>query len=283
MIFFRIVPEYQRLIRFTFGRYDGQARGPGWVWTIPIVHQTRTVDLREQVFDIPPQSCITKDNASVAIDMLIFMRVVEPDLSVLKVERYVDAARGMAITTLRAVVGDLLLDDVLAKRDQINITMQEKLDAVTDRWGVKVNNVEIREILPPREIQDAMSRQMSAERNRRAVVLEADGQREAAIAVAEGQKQAAILQAEGQKQSAILQAEGKREAQILEAEGYASALTTINSSASQADLNTMGIQYLETLRALARDPSTKWIIPAQLVQFAESFTRSVGQGNGQGQ
>jgi regulator of protease activity HflC (stomatin/prohibitin superfamily) len=154
---------------------------------------------------------------------------------------------------------------------------------VTDRWGVKVNNVEIREILPPREIQDAMSRQMSAERNRRAVVLEADGQREAAIAVAEGQKQAAILQAEGQKQSAILQAEGKREAQILEAEGYASALTTINSSASQADLNTMGIQYLETLRALARDPSTKWIIPAQLVQFAESFTRSVGQGNGQGQ
>jgi regulator of protease activity HflC (stomatin/prohibitin superfamily) len=283
MIFFRIVPEYQRLIRFTFGRYDGQARGPGWVWTIPIVHQTRTVDLREQVFDIPPQSCITKDNASVAIDMLIFMRVVEPDLSVLKVERYVDAARGMAITTLRAVVGDLLLDDVLAKRDQINITMQEKLDAVTDRWGVKVNNVEIREILPPREIQDAMSRQMGAERNRRAVVLEADGQREAAIAVAEGQKQSAILQAEGQKQAAILQAEGKREAQILEAEGYANALTSINASASQADLNTMGIQYLETLRALARDPSTKWIIPAQLVQFAESFTQGVTRGNGQAQ
>ena len=277
MIFFRIVPEYQRLIRFTFGRYDGQARGPGWVWTIPIVHQTRNVDLREQVFDIPPQSCITKDNASVSIDMLIFMRVVEPDLAVLKVERYVDAARGMAITTLRAVVGDLPLDDVLAKRDQINVTMQEKLDAVTDRWGVKVNNVEIREILPPREIQDAMSRQMGAERNRRAVVLEADGQREAAITVAEGQKQASILQAEGQKQAQILQAEGKREAQILEAEGYATALTSINASASTADLNTMGIQYLETLRALAKDPSTKWIIPAQLVQFAESFTRANGQ------
>ncbi|HEX5940573.1 MAG TPA: SPFH domain-containing protein, partial [Dehalococcoidia bacterium] len=206
-----------------------------------------------------------------------FMRVVEPDLAVLKVERYVDAARGMAITTLRAVVGDLPLDDVLAKRDQINITMQEKLDAVTDRWGVKVNNVEIREILPPREIQDAMSRQMGAERNRRAVVLEADGQREAAITVAEGQKQASILQAEGQKQAQILQAEGKREAQILEAEGYATALTSINASASTADLNTMGIQYLETLRALAKDPSTKWIIPAQLVQFAESFTRANGQ------
>ncbi|MEX2236255.1 MAG: SPFH domain-containing protein [Dehalococcoidia bacterium] len=279
MIFFRIVPEYQRLVRFTFGRYDGAARGPGWVWTIPIVHQTKNVDLREQVFDIPPQACITKDNASVAIDMLIFMRVVEPELAVLKVERYVDAARGMAITTLRAVVGDLPLDDVLAKRDQINHTMQEKLDAVTDRWGVKVNNVEIREILPPREIQDAMSRQMGAERNRRAVVLEADGQREAAIAVAEGQKASSILKAEGDRQAQILQAEGRRQAQILDAEGYALALTSINQSATVAAPNTMGLQYLETLKSLAKDPSTKWIIPAQLMQFAETFAAG-NPGNG---
>jgi regulator of protease activity HflC (stomatin/prohibitin superfamily) len=271
MIFFRIVPEYQRLVRFTFGRYDGKARGPGWVWTIPIVHQTRTVDLREQVFDIPPQACITRDNAGVSIDMLIFMRVIEPDLAVLQVERYVDAARGMAITTLRAVIGDLLLDDVLAKRDQINQVMQEKLDAVTDRWGVKVNNVEIREILPPREIQDAMSRQMSAERNRRAVVLEADGTREAAITVAEGQKAAAILAAEGQRQAAILAAEGRRQQQILEAEGYSLALTNINQSAQGAAANTMGLQYLDTLKALAKDPSTKWIIPAQFLQFLENF------------
>jgi regulator of protease activity HflC (stomatin/prohibitin superfamily) len=282
MFLFRIVPEYQRLIRFTFGRYDGQARGPGWVWTIPIVHQTRTVDLREQVFDIPPQPCITKDNATVSIDMLIFMRVVEPDLAVLKVERYIDAARGMAITTLRAVVGDLLLDDVLAKRDEINRTMQEKLDSVTDRWGVKVNNVEIREIVPPRDVQDAMTRQMSAERNRRAVVLEADGSREAAVTIAEGQKQAAILQAEGQRQATILAAEGRRQAQILEAEGYATALTTINNSASQAASNTMGLQYLDTLKSLAKDPSTKWIIPAQFLQFAESFAVNAGKTNGPG-
>lgn len=272
MIFFRIVPEYQRLIRFTFGRYDGKARGPGWVWTIPIIHQTRNVDLREQVFDIPPQPCITQDNATVSIDMLIFMRVVEPELAVLKVERYIDAARGMAITTLRAVVGDLVLDDVLAKRDQINQTMQEKLDNVTDRWGVKVNNVEIREIVPPRDVQDAMTRQMSAERGRRAVVLEAEGSKEAQVTIAEGQKQAAILKAEGERQAQILAAEGHRQAQILEAEGFATALTSINQSAATADPNTMGIQYLETLRALAKDPSTKWIIPAQLMQYAETFT-----------
>ncbi|MPZ24101.1 MAG: SPFH/Band 7/PHB domain protein [Dehalococcoidia bacterium] len=279
MIFFRIVPEYQRLVRFTFGRYDGKARGPGWVWTIPIVHGVRNIDLREQVFDIPPQSCITKDNASVSVDMLIFMRVIEPELAVLKVERYVDAARGMAITTLRAVVGDLVLDDVLARRDQINHTMQEKLDAVTDRWGVKVNNVEIREILPQREIQDAMSRQMGAERTRRAVVLEAEGSREAQITVAEGQKQAQILAAEGQKQAQILAAEGRRQAQILDAEGYALALHSINAEAAPADPNTMGLQYLETLKAMAKDPSTKWVIPAQLMQYVETFAAATG-GNG---
>jgi regulator of protease activity HflC (stomatin/prohibitin superfamily) len=260
MLFFRIVPEYQRVIRFTFGHFDGLPRGPGWVWTIPIIHKTRSVDLREQVFDIPPQTSITKDNASVSVDMLIFMRVVDPAASVLKVEHYVDAARGMAITTLRAVVGDLLLDDVLAKRDQINLVIQEKLDVVTDRWGVKVNNVEIREITPPAEIQAAMSRQMAAERNRRAIVLDAEGQREAQVTVATGQRDAQILEAEGIRQATILQAEG-----------YAEGLTRVNSVAQGAALNTMGIQYLETLKALAKDPSTKWIIPAQFLQFMEAF------------
>jgi regulator of protease activity HflC (stomatin/prohibitin superfamily) len=271
MIFFKIVPEYQRMIRFTFGRFDGGVRGPGWVWTVPFVHQVKMADLREQVFDIPPQTAITKDNAPVSIDMLVFMRVVDPALSVLKVEHYVDAARGMAITTLRAVVGDLVLDDVLAKRDQINTAIQEKLDLVTDRWGVKVNNVEIREITPPRDIQDAMSRQMSAERGRRAVVLEAEGQREAQVTVATGHRDAQILAAEGEKRATILAAEGRREAQVLEAEGFSDAIARINSVAAGAAANTMGLQYLETLRALAKDPSTKWIIPAQLMQYVETF------------
>ena len=188
-----VVPEYKRVVHLRFGRLIG-IKGPGIVFPIlPIIDQAMEVDLREIYLDVPPQTSITKDNAPVSIDMLIYMRVVKPEDAVLKVADVSGAARGIATTTLRAVIGDIALDDVLAKRDQINQTMQAKLDEVTDRWGVKVTAVEIREIEPPRDIQDAMSRQMSAERTRRAAVLEADGQREAAIKVAEGEKEAAIL------------------------------------------------------------------------------------------
>ncbi len=178
--FFSVVPEFRRLVHFRLGRVMG-LKGPGLIFPLwPIIDNVIVVDLREIFLDVPPQTCITKDNAPVSVDMLVYMKVVEPQDSVLKVENFIGAARGMAITTLRAVVGDITLDDVLAKRDQINQVMQAKLDEVTDRWGVKVTAVEIREIQPPRDIQEAMSRQMSAERNRRAAVLEAEGQREVA-------------------------------------------------------------------------------------------------------
>jgi regulator of protease activity HflC (stomatin/prohibitin superfamily) len=274
MIFFKIVPEYQRVVRFTLGKFDGQPRGPGWVWTIPFVHGTTTVDLREEVFDVEPQTCITKDNAPVTIDMLVFMRVINPEMAVLQVQSYRLAARGMAITTLRAVVGDMVLDDVLAKREQINSLMQVRMDEVTDRWGVKVNAVEIREILPPRDIQDAMSRQMSAERNRRAVVTESEGAREAAINVADGNRQSAILAAEGEKQSAVLRAEGDRQAAILNAEGYAIALERIYGAASGVDANTMALQYLDIMKALAAGNSTKWVVPMELTGFLQNFARN---------
>ena len=210
--FFSIVPEYKRLVHFRLGRLVGEGeKGPGFIFPlIPIIDQVISVDLRERVFDVEPQTCITKDNAPVSVDMLVYLKIFQPVDSVIKVERLDDAARGMAITTLRAVVGDISLDDMLSKRDEINQTMQVKLDEVTDRWGVKVLAVEIKEITPPPDIQDAMSRQMSAERNRRAAVLDADGQAEAAIKVAEGNKQAAILEAEGEKRSAILHAEGQK-------------------------------------------------------------------------
>jgi regulator of protease activity HflC (stomatin/prohibitin superfamily) len=275
MIFFTIVPEYRRLVRFTLGRYDGLPRGPGLVWTIPFIHGTTTVDLREEVFDVEPQTCITKDNAPVTVDMLVFMRVVNPEMSVLNVQSYRLAARGMAITTLRAVVGDMALDDVLAKREQINGMMQVRMDEVTDRWGVKVNAVEIREILPPRDIQDAMSRQMSAERNRRAVVTESEGTRAASIEIAEGNRQSAILNAEGQKQSAILQAQGAREAAILNAEGYAIALERIFQAANRLDANTMSLQYLDMMKSLANGTSTKWIVPMELMSFVNNFARTM--------
>ena len=272
---FRIVPEYQRLIRFTLGRFDGVPRGPGWVWTIPFVHQTNTVDLREEVFDVEPQTCITKDNAPVTVDMLVFMRVMDPEAAVIKVQSYRLAARGMAITTLRAVVGDMALDDVLAKREQINSLMQVRMDEVTDRWGVKVNAVEIREILPPRDIQEAMSRQMSAERNRRAVVTESEGTREAAITIAQGNKESAILNAEGQRQSAILNAEGNQQAAVLNAEGFALALDRIYQSANGIDEKTMALQYLEMMKALAVSPSTKWVLPMELTTFVQGFARNM--------
>lgn len=272
---FRIVPEYQRLVRFTLGRYDGVPRGPGWVWTIPFIHGTNTVDLREEVFDVEPQTCITKDNAPVTVDMLVFMRVVDPEMAVLKVQSYRLAARGMAITTLRAVVGDMALDDVLAKREQINSLMQVRMDEVTDRWGVKVNAVEIREILPPRDIQEAMSRQMSAERNRRAVVTESEGTREAAVKIADGNREAAILNAEGQKQASILAAEGNRQAAILNAEGFSLALDRIYQVARDLDEKTMSLQYLDMMKALAGGPSTKWVIPMELTSFVQGFARNL--------
>ena len=258
------------------------AAGPGFVWVIPFMHQIKVVDLREDVLDVPPQTCITKDNAPVSVDMLVYLKVVQPIPSVIEVEDFIYAARGMAITTLRAVVGDIVLDDVLAKRDQINATMQVKLDQVTDRWGVKVMAVEIKEITPPRDIQEAMSRQMAAERNRRAAVLDADGQAEAAVKVAEGQKTAAILNAEGARQAAILHAEGNRQAAILEAEGFSSALTKINEVAKDADQKTMGLQYLEVMKDLAGSDSSKWIVPSELTQFAANFARNAAtSGDGQ--
>ena len=229
--------------------------------------------------DVPPQTGITKDNAPFSVNMLVYMKVIDPEASVLKVENYMVAARGMAITNLRAVVGDMSLDDVLAKRDQINQIMQTKLDEVTDRWGVKVTAVEIREIQPPRDIQEAMSRQMSAERNRRALVTEADGQKEANITVAEGQKQAAILAAEGERQADIPGAEGQHQAENPRAEGFSNALNKINEVARGVDQNTMSLQYLETLKDVGESPSTKWIFPMEFTNLIRPFT-SMLSGDG---
>ena len=272
---FSIVPEYQRLVRFTLGRYDGAPRGPGWVWVVPFIHGTRNVDLREDVIELSPQTCITRDNAPVTIDLIIFMRVVSPEEAVLQVQNYRYAAESIAQTTLRSVIGDIVLDDVLAQRERINGVMQVKLDEVTERWGVKINAVEIREITPPRDIQDAMSRQMSAERHRRAVVLEAEGTREAAVTIANGNRDAAILNAEGQRQAAILNAEGSRQAAVLNAEGYALALRNIYEAARGLDDNTMALQYLDMMKSLASGDSTKWVIPMELTSFVQGFTRNL--------
>ena len=267
----RIVPEYRRLVVFRLGRSIG-ARGPGLVLLIPFIDRPVGVDLRERFFDVPPQSAISQDNASLSIDFIVYMRVVDPVSSVVEVEDFTGAARGIAITTLRAIVGDMMLDAVLSQRDQINEGMRTKLDEVTNRWGVKINAVEIREIQPPQDIQEAMTRQMSAERTRRAAVTEAEGKREATITVAEGDKQAAILNAEGNRQATILEAEGHRQEAILAAEGYAEALQRIYAVAQQIDPKTMSLQYLEALKEIGASPATKFIFPMELTTLMRSFS-----------
>ena len=248
--FVRIVPEYQRLVVFRLGRVLDKPKGPGLVFLIPGVDRPMKVDLREQVREVPHQTSITKDNAPISIDFLWYYKVLDPAQSVLQVGNFEAAAAGIAATTLRAVIGGIPLDDVLSEREHINNMLRTRLDEVTERWGVKVTNVEIREIIPPRDVQDAMNRQMSAERIRRAVVTESTGTREAAVNVAEGEKQSNILRAEGQKQSAILAAEGEKTAQLLRAEGFALALEKIYSAASTVDQKTMTLQYFETLKSI---------------------------------
>jgi regulator of protease activity HflC (stomatin/prohibitin superfamily) len=258
----RIVPEYRRLVVFRLGRVLA-TKGPGIVLLIPFVDRATSVDLRELYLEIPHQSAITEDNATISIDFIIFYKVVNAVMSVVEVQYFAGAAQNIAATTLRSVVGDMSLDNVLAKREEMNEVLRVKLDEVTERWGVKITNVEIREIIPPPAVQDAMTRQMSAERTRRAVVTEAEGAKQASITVAEGNKQAAILNAEGNKQSAILNAEGGRQAAILQAEGFSLALAKIFETARGLDANTMSLQYLEALKALGQSDATKFIIPME--------------------
>jgi regulator of protease activity HflC (stomatin/prohibitin superfamily) len=262
----KIVPEFRRIVLFRLGRMVG-LRGPGLVIIIPLVDKPMYVDLREFYLEIPHQTAITKDNASISIDFITFFKVVDPTASVVQVANFSGAAQNIAATTLRSVVGDISLDNVLAQRDQINEVLRSKLDDITERWGVKVTNVEIREIIPPPAVQEAMTRQMSAERTRRAVVTEA-----------EGVKTAAVLRAEGEKQANILQAEGDRQAAALRAEGFALALRTVFETASQVDSKTMGLQYLDALKALGASPSTKLVLPLELTAMMQRFGGALGEG-----
>ena len=252
----KVVPEYQRLVVLRLGKVLERPKGPGIVILIPLVDKAMRVDLREKYTEIPHQTCITKDNASISVDFLIYSKVVDPIASFVQVQDFDAAAEGIAVTTLRAVVGDIALDDVLAKREEINHVLQTKMDQVTTRWGVKITTVEIREITPPKDILDAMGRQMSAERSRRATVTEAEGTKAAAITVADGEKQAAILKAEGERQAAILRAEG-----------FALALSKIFEVAKGIDAKTMSLQYLEALKTLGASPATKFVLPLELTSL----------------
>lgn len=268
----RIVQQYERMVVFRLGRTnETMIREPGLRFLIPIVDRPVKVDLRETLTEVPSQTTITQDNAPISVDFLVYWRIADPLKSVLAPQRLDAMLLGIASTTLRAVIGDISLDEVLSKREQINEVLRIKLDEITERWGGKVTSVEIREITPPRDVQDAMNRQLSAERTRRAVITESEGNRQAAINVAEGQKQSEILKAEGERQAAILRAEG-----------FSQALERIYAAANQIDEKTMTLQYLEALKQLGASPSTKFVIPTEFSRLADRIGGYVSEGMARG-
>ena len=264
----KVVKEYERIVNFRLGKAQAE-KGPGIVAVIPGIDKPVRVDLRERYLTIPHQTCITKDNAPVDVDFIVYLKVASAADSVIRVNNFEGAAMGIATTTLRAVIGDIILDEVLSKREEINAVLRTKLDEVTTRWGVKVTNVEIREILPPKNVTDAMILQMSAERSRRAVVIEADGRKTATVTVAEGDKQ-----------SAILRAEGGRQAAIPGAEGYAQALSTIFGAAKGIDEKTLMLQYLDALKTLGASPSTKFILPLEFTELVRPLRNVLSSAEG---
>ena len=279
----KIVRQYERLAVFTLGKFNEKTgvRGPGLQILIWPFQTGERIDLREEVINIPRQTNITRDNAPIDIDFLVYLRPIETEAQkvVLEVVNYHQAVIGMATTILRAVIGEMNVDDVLSQRERRTQELRRKLDDTTGRWGIKVSAVEIKEIEPAPQIQEAMNRQMSAERIRRADVTEAEGKRQASITIAEGDKQAEILRAEGNRQAEILTAEGDQQAAVLRAEGFSTALDRIHQIASEVDTNTISLQYFETLKEMGKGSATKFVFPMEFTNLLGPFAAMLSAKN----
>src|SRR5690349_19396427 len=290
----RIVPQARAAVVERLGRYI-RTQGPGLTMLLPFVDRMRPlIDLREQVVSFPPQPVITSDNLTVAIDSVIYFQVTDPRAASYEIANYIQAVEQLTITTLRNVVGSLNLEQALTSRDSINTQLRGVLDEATGPWGIRVARVEIKAIDPPPSIQDAMEKQMRADRDKRAIILSAEGQREAAIKSAEGQKAAQILAAEGQKQAAILAAEAERQSRILKAEGeraarylaaqgQAKAIETTFGAihAAKPDPALLAYQYLQTLPQIAQGDANKmWIVPSEFSKALEGLSRLAGGEDG---
>ncbi|HEV7192455.1 MAG TPA: SPFH domain-containing protein [Jatrophihabitantaceae bacterium] len=290
----RIVPQARAAVVERLGRYVRTAT-PGLTLLLPFVDRMRPlIDLREQVVSFPPQPVITSDNLTVAIDSVIYFQVTDPRSATYEIANYIQAVEQLTITTLRNVVGSLNLEQALTSRDEINSKLRVVLDEATGPWGIRVARVEIKAIDPPPSIQDAMEQQMRADRNKRAIILTAEGQRESAIKTAEGQKAAQILAAEGEKQAAILAAEAERQSRILRAEGdraarylsaqgQAKAIETTFGAIHQArpDPALLAYQYLQTLPQIAQGDANKmWIVPSEFSKALEGLAGLTGGEGG---
>ncbi|SCG82341.1 putative protein Mb1524 [Proteiniborus sp. DW1] len=273
----RIVPQAYAFVVERLGAYQA-TWDVGLHVKVPLIDRVaKRVSLKEQVADFPPQPVITKDNVTMQIDTVVFFQITDPKLFTYGVENPIAAIENLTATTLRNIIGDLELDETLTSRDTINTKMRSILDEATDPWGIKVNRVELKNIIPPREIQDAMEKQMKAERERRESILIAEGEKKSAILVSEGKKESAILEAEAEKQAAILRAEAKKEAAIREAEGQAEAILKVQQATAEgikmikeagADQSVIALKSLESLAKVADGKATKIIIPSEIQNLA---------------
>ena len=277
----KIVPQAQAYVVERLGAYQ-DTWSVGLHFKVPIVDKVaKRVLLKEQVADLPPQPVITKDNDTMRIDTVVFFQITDPKLFTYGVENPIMAIENLTATTLRNIIGDLELDQTLTSRETINAKMRASLDIATDPWGIKVNRVELKNIIPPAAIQDAMEKQMKAERERREAILRAEGEKKSTILVAEGKKESAILEAEAEKQSAILRAEAEKEKMIREAEGEAEAILKVQQATANglrfikdagADDSVLRLKSLEALEKVADGKSTKIIIPSEIQNMAGLLT-----------
>jgi len=273
----KIIQPYEQAVYMRLGKFI-RVLNQGMNFVCPLINRVVKLDLRTQVLDVPRQEVITKDNSPVNVDAIIYIKVTDPKNAFFEVTDYRTATVYLAQTSLRSIVGEMELDEILSSREKINIQLRDVLDEATDKWGVKIEAVEIREVDPAVKVKDSMEEQTSAERRRRAAILAADGEKRAAILEAEGKRQSMVLEAEGKRQSMILEAEGKRLATILESQGEAQKLRIMAVGASAMDSKAMSVLSMETLKAVGDGQASKIYFPLEVTKIMESVSQYVGTG-----
>lgn len=271
----KIVQPYEQAIYMRLGKYV-RVLNQGLNFVCPLINHVVKLDLRTEVLDVPKQEVITKDNSPVAVDAVIYIKVTDPRNAFFEVTDYRLATVNLAQTTLRSIIGEMELDQILSSRERINVSLRDILDENTDKWGVKIEAVEIREVDPARKVKDSMEEQTSAERKRRAAILEADGLKRAAILEAEGKKKSMILEAEGKRQSMILEAEGQRLATILEGQGEAQKLRILSVGAATMDSKALSVLSMQTLQEVGKGESSKIFFPMELTRLVDGISDYMG-------
>ena len=271
----KIVQPYEQAVYMRLGKYV-RILNQGLNFVCPLINQVVKLDLRTEVMDVPKQEVITKDNSPVFVDAIIYIKVTDPKNAFFEVTNYRLATVNLAQTTLRSVIGQMELDQILSNRENINVQLRDTLDENTDKWGVRVENVEIKEVDPAPKVKASMEEQTSAERKRRAAILEADGQRTAMILSAEGKKKSQVLEAEGERKSMILKAEGKRTATILEAQGEAQKLRIMSVGAASMDAKALSVLSMDTLKAVGDGQASMIYLPLEITRLMDGISEYVG-------